>query len=125
MAWHEDWTCHECTYNRNPEGNAYCGKCGAAKLKPAPPPTPEPVATTAPKKEKAKPLDLTRKAFLEKAKPITVKVGGSTLVAEVVEFSTGSFGWRLSGKAAVRVKGSALPVQVSLNLTVPGSKEAK
>jgi len=40
-------------------------------------------------------------------------------------FSTGSFGWYYNGKTTVMVDGKPLSVQVGLNLTVVGSKEAE
>ncbi len=67
---------------------------------------------------------ITREAFLEKAEPLKFDVGGMTLLAEPREFSTGSFGWYLNGKAMVNVDGKNLPVQVGMNLIVIGSKEA-
>jgi hypothetical protein len=42
----------------------------------------------------------------------------------VKEFSTGSFGWNVNAKTVIEVGGRRLPVQVGLNLTVIGSKEA-
>jgi len=42
----------------------------------------------------------------------------------VKEFSTGSFGWYLNGKIVVTVDGKPCSVQVGMNLTVVGSKEA-
>ena len=45
-------------------------------------------------------------------------------LADVKEFSTGSFGWYLNGKIVVNVDGKPCSVQVGMNLTVVGSKEA-
>ena len=42
----------------------------------------------------------------------------------VKAFSTGSFGWYLNGKTTVMVDGKAVSVQIGLNLTLVGSKEA-
>jgi len=42
----------------------------------------------------------------------------------VKEFSTGSFGWYLNGKILVPIDGKNVSVQVGMNLTVVGSKEA-
>lgn len=39
------------------------------------------------------------------------------------EFKTGLLGWSLRAKTAVEVDGLRAPVQVSLNITVIGSKE--
>lgn len=62
---------------------------------------------------------------MEKAQPVKIEVGGNTLTAEKKEFSTGSFGWYLSGKATLQVDGKPVTVQVGANLAVVGSKEAK
>ncbi len=39
-------------------------------------------------------------------------------------FSTGSFGWYRNGKTTVMVDGKAVSVQIGMNLTIVGSKEA-
>ena len=67
---------------------------------------------------------VTRAQFTEKAEPLKVTINGQDLVAEVKEFSTGSFGWYLNGKIVVNVDGKPCSVQVGMNLTVVGSKEA-
>ena len=66
---------------------------------------------------------LTREEFRTQAQPVKVVVNGIELSAEVKEFSTGSFGWYLSGKVPVEVGGKRAQVQVGANLTVIGSKE--
>ena len=66
---------------------------------------------------------ISRQDFLDKAKPITVKVGEVPLMAEVKQFSTGSLGWYLNGKTTIEVDGKPLAVQIGINLTVVGSKE--
>ena len=71
------------------------------------------------------PCPVTREEFKTKAKPVSVSVEGVPLTAEPKEFSTGSFGWYLSGKATVVVDGKPVQVQVGANLTIIGSKEAK
>ena len=68
---------------------------------------------------------VTRTEFKEKAQAIKVDVGGVAMMAEPKEFSTGSFGWYLSGKATLLVDGKPVQVQVGANLAVIGSKEAK
>ncbi len=68
---------------------------------------------------------VTKEEFMEKAEPVKIDVNGSTLWAEKKLFSTGSFGWYLSGKATVMVDGKPVQVQVGANLAVIGSKEAK
>lgn len=111
------WTCPECKGRTSPEAH-FCAKCGLDK------PDKTKTVVKAPKAEKKPAATIARKVFLDRAKPVSVKVAGSNLVAEPVEFSTGSFGWRLSGKTTVKVKGQIVSVMVNLNLTVPGSKEA-
>lgn len=66
-----------------------------------------------------------REEFNTKAKPVQLQVEGTSLFAEPKQFSTGSFGWYLSGKATVMVDGKPVQVQVGANLTVIGSKETK
>ncbi len=68
---------------------------------------------------------ITRAEFKEKAQQVKVDVGGVAMMAEPKEFSTGSFGWYLSGKATILVDGKPVQVQVGANLAVIGSKEAK
>lgn len=45
------------------------------------------------------------------------------MTADVKEFSTGSLGWYLNGKANVKVGEKSVSVQIGLNLTIVGSKE--
>lgn len=71
------------------------------------------------------PCPLSRTQFLEKAEAIKVVINGQELVADKREFSTGSFGWYHNGKISITVDGKLLSVQVGLNLTVVGSKEAE
>ena len=68
---------------------------------------------------------VTKAEFMEKAEAVKIEVGGTALMAEKKEFSTGSFGWYLSGKAMITVDGKPVQVQVGANLAVIGSKEAK
>lgn len=70
------------------------------------------------------PPPITLKLFLEKAEPLKVTIGGQEQTAEVKAFSTGSFGWNINGKTTIVVDGKPLSVQIGLNLTVVGSKEA-
>lgn len=72
----------------------------------------------------AKPCPMSKTDFLAKAEPVKVEIAGFTMMAEPKEFSTGSFGWYLTGKVQVTVGGQPLPVQVGANLTIVGSKEA-
>jgi hypothetical protein len=66
---------------------------------------------------------ISRKDFLDNAKPINVKIGDIPLQAEVKEFSTGSLGWYLNGKMMIDVGGTLVAVQIGCNLTIVGSKE--
>src|SRR5262245_66558664 len=63
--------------------------------------------------------------FLDKAEAVKIVIGNSELVADKREFSTGSFGWYHNGKISITVDGKPLSVQVGINLTVVGSKEAE
>lgn len=70
------------------------------------------------------PISLT--AFQAAAQPIKVVINGVEMTADVkAPFSTGSFGWNINGKTTITVDGKALPVQIGMNLTVVGSKEAE
>lgn len=68
------------------------------------------------------PISLTQ--FVEKAEPLKVTINGQEMLAEVKQFSTGSFGWYMNGKTVVTVDGKAISVQIGMNLTVVGSKDA-
>jgi hypothetical protein len=70
------------------------------------------------------PCPLTLAQFLEKAEPLKIAIGGQDMLAEVKSFSTGSFGWYLNGKTAMTVDGKVVSVQIGMNLTIVGSKEA-
>jgi len=69
------------------------------------------------------PCPVSREDFHLKAQPLTIELGGVPLVAQPREFSTKSFGWYVNGKATLTVDGKPVPVQVSMNLTVVGSKD--
>jgi hypothetical protein len=71
------------------------------------------------------PCPLTRTQFLEKAEPVKITINGQEIIADKREFSTGSFGWYYNGKVSISVDGKPLSIQVGLNLTVVGSKEAE
>jgi hypothetical protein len=64
------------------------------------------------------------KQFQEKAEPLKVIINGQEMLAEVKAFSTGSFGWYINGKTTVTVDGKPVSVQIGMNMTVVGSKEA-
>lgn len=70
------------------------------------------------------PCPLSQSQFLEKAEPLKVVINGQEMLAEVKGFSTGSFGWYLNGKLMVTVDGKPVSVQIGMNLTIVGSKEA-
>ena len=69
------------------------------------------------------PVSLTQ--FTEKAEPLKVVINGQEMLAEVKQFSTGSFGWYMNGKTVVTIDGKAVSVQIGMNLTVVGSKDAE
>jgi hypothetical protein len=71
------------------------------------------------------PCPVSKTQFLDKAEPVKLTIGTAELIADKREFSTGSFGWYYNGKTTVMVDGKPLSVQVGLNLTVVGSKEAE
>jgi hypothetical protein len=66
---------------------------------------------------------VSRKEFLQHAKPMAVKIGDTPLTAAAREFSTGSLGWYLNGKIEIVIDGKPVTVQIGLNMTVVGSKE--
>ncbi len=70
------------------------------------------------------PCPLSQTTFLAKAEPLKISINGQEMLAEVKAFSTGSFGWYLNGKTTTMVDGKALSVQIGMNLTIVGSKEA-
>ena len=72
----------------------------------------------------AKPCPISRSKFRETAQPVRLEINGNAMVAEVKEFSTGSFGWYLNGKTVIDVGGVSLSVQIGMNMTVVGSKDA-
>jgi hypothetical protein len=70
------------------------------------------------------PVPVTLKQFQEKAEPLKVVINGQEMLADVKAFSTGSFGWNINGKMTITVDGKPVSVQIGMNLTVVGSKEA-
>ena len=68
---------------------------------------------------------ISRAQFVEKAEPVRVVINGQEMLAEVKEFSTGSFGWNLNAKTVITVDGKPLSVQIGMNMTIVGSKEAE
>ena len=71
------------------------------------------------------PCPLSKTQFIDKAEPVKVVINGQEIIADKREFSTGSFGWYYNGKVTITVDGKPLSVQIGLNLTVVGSKEAE
>jgi hypothetical protein len=67
---------------------------------------------------------ISRADFQAKAKPVPVVIAGNQQLAEVKQFSTGSFGWYLNAKATLEIDGVAVPVQINANLIIVGSKDA-
>ena len=66
---------------------------------------------------------VTRAEFVNDSKPVEVVINGIPMTAEVKEFSTGSLGWYLNGKANIKVGEKSVSVQIGMNLTIVGSKE--
>ena len=66
---------------------------------------------------------VTRAEFLNDAQPVEITINGIPMTADVKEFSTGSLGWYLNGKANVKVGDKSVSVQIGMNLTIVGSKE--
>jgi hypothetical protein len=71
------------------------------------------------------PCPISRTNFVEKAEPLKVVINGQEMTADVKEFSTGSFGWNINGKTNITVDGKSLSVQIGMNMTVVGSKDAE
>jgi hypothetical protein len=67
---------------------------------------------------------ISRQDFVAQAKSVEVVINGVPTLAEVKEFSTGSFGWHHGDKLTIKVGDTLLRVQVGLTLTVIGSKDA-
>lgn len=67
---------------------------------------------------------ITLAQFKKLAEPIEVRIGDRAVVADVKEFSTGSFGWYINAKIPVKVGDVTLNLQIGANMTVVNSKEA-
>ena len=72
-----------------------------------------------------KPCPVTRAEFNSNARPMTITINGTPLIADPREFSTDSFGWYGSGKCTVPVNGVGCKVQCNLSFVVVGSKDAE
>ena len=68
-------------------------------------------------------IGITREQFRAAAKPVKVVINGKEFDVAKKEFSTGSLGWYLNGKANVKVGEKSVSVQIGMNLTIVGSKE--
>jgi hypothetical protein len=66
---------------------------------------------------------INRAQFRAGAKAVPIVIAGATMLADPKEFSTGSLGWYLNGKAVIEVDGAPVSVQIGMNLTIVGSKE--
>ena len=66
---------------------------------------------------------ISRDVFRAEAKSVEVVINGQPVVAEVKEFSTGSFGWHHGDKVTIKVGETLVKVLVGLTLTVIGSKD--
>jgi len=61
--------------------------------------------------------------FLKSAKPLKITVNSEEFTAQPKEFSSGSYGWTLTGKVLkTTVGGKAVQAQIGLNMPVRGSK---
>lgn len=68
---------------------------------------------------------ISRDGFVASAEPMHVRIGDMPFLAIPKTFSTGSLGWNVNAKMPVVIDGKAVMVQVGLNLTIIGSKEAE
>jgi hypothetical protein len=74
----------------------------------------------APKAKTVCPISKAR--FMEKAAPLKVSVAEQGLIGTPKEFSTGSYGWYITGKVAVVVDGVTVMAQFGGQATLIGSK---
>jgi hypothetical protein len=68
---------------------------------------------------------ISRADFQAKAKPVTITIGNVPHLAEVKNFSTGSFGWYLNARTTLDIDGTLVPVLINTSLIIVGSKEAE
>ena len=71
----------------------------------------------------AKGCTMTKTAFLDKAKDLTVTLFGTSATLKPKQFSTGSVGWGYSARPQHDVGGVALRLNVIINLVVKKSKQ--
>lgn len=67
---------------------------------------------------------LTLAEFLEYAKGLPITMAGQARIAGPRKFAKGSFGWYLNDKGVVVIGDREIKVQINLNITVVGSKDA-
>jgi hypothetical protein len=67
---------------------------------------------------------ISKAMFQAQAKAITVVIDGKPYVAQMKEFSSGSFGWNVSDKVTLEIGGTPVRCQIGLNITAIGSKDA-
>jgi len=61
--------------------------------------------------------------FLQEAPPLEVNIFGNQVLGNPRAFKTGNFGWYSGGKIQVQVGSQTLWATLSLNVTIPGSRE--
>lgn len=66
-----------------------------------------------------------KSVFLSVAEPLTVEIAGQSFQIAPRSFTSGSVGYYATGKVNVMVDGKLVPLQLGLNLTVIGSKDAE
>jgi hypothetical protein len=69
-------------------------------------------------------MDLNLSPYNESAKPIVCRFDDQLLTMLPKRFSTGSVGWYANGKCKILVAETYYPVQVSLTVTIIGSKNS-
>lgn len=66
---------------------------------------------------------ISRKDFISKAKPLSIRIGDQLVSGDIKEFATGSFGFFHNGKLTIEIDGVPVKLQMNLLFTVIGSKE--
>lgn len=78
------------------------------------------------KKKEKKECECSRDQFRLQASPLDITIAGQPMVADVKEFSTGSFGWYGNGKLRLKLAdGTLVTCQAGITLTVLNSKESQ
>ena len=75
--------------------------------------------------ESVKKCVISRKTFVDKAKPLSIKINDVLHSGDLKEFATGSFGWMSQGKITVEIDGVPVKVQMNCLFTVVDSKLAE